>query len=156
MSKTRPGVLKIGDRVRFDGSAQTVVGLSGTLVRLAGHDGRASVVQLAHLLASDGFEVVGSSSHGRPPMSGAALAGLREDVAEDALRWQRHIVEVLTGTDPDAGSESVSRPQYDPVVHSLAKREEAKAAELVAAGEKVTARTVKRKRQRYEAQGLAG
>ena len=87
---------------------------------------------------------------------GGALAGLREDVADDALWWQRHIVEVLTGADPDAEPESAPQPQYDPGARSLTQREEAKAAELAAAGEKVTARTVKRKRQRYEAQGLAG
>ena len=58
MSAWRGGVLQIGARVRFDGAAWTVVGLSGTLVRLAGQDGQASVVQLAHLLASEGFEIM--------------------------------------------------------------------------------------------------
>jgi hypothetical protein len=57
VSTSRPGVLRIGARLRFDGTVQTVAGLSGTLVRLAGQDGQASVVQLAHLLASEGFEV---------------------------------------------------------------------------------------------------
>jgi hypothetical protein len=135
---------------------QTVVGLAGTLVRLAGYDGQASAVQLAHLLASEDFEIVGGSGQKRPPVSGSALAGLREDVAKDALRWERHIVEVFTGVDPDAEPGTEPRPQYDPAVYSLAQREEAKAAELAAAGEQVTARTVKRKRQRYETQGLAG
>ena len=37
-----PGVLRVGDRVRFDGLTQTVVGLSGTLVRLADEQGRSS------------------------------------------------------------------------------------------------------------------
>ena len=156
MTRKRPGVLKVGDRVRFDGSMQTVVGLAGTLVRLAGYDGQASAVLLAHLLASEGFEIVGDPDQRRPPVSGAALAGLREDVANDALRWKWHIVEVLTGADPDAQQGAEPRPQYDPAVYSLAQREEAKAAELAAAGEQVTARTVKRKRQRYETQGLAG
>ena len=55
MSVSRGGVLQIGARVRLGGAAWTVVGLSGTLVRLAGQDGRASLVQLAHLLASEGF-----------------------------------------------------------------------------------------------------
>lgn len=34
MEVSRPKVLKIGDRVRFDGVTQTVTGASGTLVRL--------------------------------------------------------------------------------------------------------------------------
>ena len=92
----------------------------------------------------------------RPPLSAAALGGVPEDAAGDALRWERHIVEVLTGALPDAPPGTASRPGYDPAAYSLAQREQAKAAELAASGEKVTARTVKRKRQRYQARGLAG
>ena len=156
MSAWRGGVLRIGARVRFDGAAWTVVGLSGTLVRLAGQDGQASVVQLAHLLASEGFEIIGGAGLMRPPLSAAALGGVPEDAAGDALRWERHIVEVLTGALPDAPPGTASRPGFDPAAYSLAQREQAKAAELAASGEKVTARTVKRKRQRYQARGLAG
>jgi putative transposase len=156
MSTSRPGVLRIGARVRFDGTVQTVVGLSGTLVRLAGQDGQASVVQLAHLLASEGFEIIGGAGRMRPPLSAAALGGVPGEAAEDALRWERHIIEILTGIPPDAPPETAARPGYDPAVYSLAQREQAKAGELTAAGEKVTARTVKRKRQRYQARGLAG
>ena len=156
MKPSRPGVLKVGDRIQFDGQAQTVVGLSGTLVRLAARNGRPSVVQLAHLLASEGFEVLGGAAARKPPLSASALAGLRAEAADDALRWERHVVEVLTGTDPEAPPGSPPRSGYDPARYSLAQREEAKAAELAAAGQKITARTVKRKRQRYESQGLAG
>ena len=156
MSTSRPGILRVGARVRFDGAAQTVAGLSGTLVRLAGQDGAASVVQLAHLLASEGFEIIGGADRTRPPLSAVALGGVPEDAVQDALRWEQHIVEVLTGVPPDAPPGTAARPGYDPAVCSLAQREQAKAAELTASGEKVTARTVKRKRQRYQARGLAG
>ena len=156
MSASRPGVLRIGARVRFDGAVQTVVGLSGTLVRLARQDGQDSVVQLAHLLASEGFEIIGGAERMRPPVSAAALSGVPGDAAGDALRWERHIVEVLTGTPPDAPPGTAARPGYDPAAYPLARREQAKAAELTASGEKVTARTVKRKRQRYQARGVAG
>jgi putative transposase len=155
VSASRGGVLRIGERVRFDGAVQTVVGLSGTLVRLAGQDGQASVVQLAHLLASEGFEIIGGAGL-RPPLSAAALGGVPEGAVEDALRWERHIVEVLTGAVPDAPPGTAARPGYDPAAYSLAQREQAKAAELAALGEKAAARTVKRKRQRYQARGLAG
>ena len=153
---TRPWVLRVGALVRFDGAAQTVVGLSGTLVRLAGQDGQASVVQLAHLLASEGFEIIGGADQMRPPLSVAALGGVPGKAAGDALRWEQHIIEVLTGTPPDAQPGTAARPGYDPAVCSLAQREQAKAAELTASGVKVTARTVRRKRQRYQARGLAG
>ena len=138
MSTSRPGVLRVGARVRFDGAAQTVVGLSGTLVRLAGQDGAASVVQLAHLLASEGFEIIGGAGRTRPPLSAAALGGVPEEAAGNARRWERHIVEVLTGVPPDAPPGTAARPGYDPAVCSLAQRERAKAAELTASGEKVS------------------
>jgi len=156
VSASYGGVLQIGARVRFGEAVQTVVGLSGTLVRLAGQDGQASVVQLAHLLASEGFEIIGGAGRMRPPLSAAALGGIPEDAAGDALRWERHIVEVLTGAVPDAPAGTAARPGYDPAAYSLAQRERAKAAELAASGEKVTARTVRRKRQRYQARGVAG
>jgi putative transposase len=156
VTASRGGVLQIGARVRLGGAAWTVVGLSGTLVRLAGQDGQASVVQLAHLLASEGFEIIGGAGPMRPPLSAAALGGVPGDAAGEARRWERHIVEVLTGAVPDAPPGTAPRPGYDPAAYSLAQREQAKAAELAASGEKVTARTVKRKRQRYQARGVAG
>ena len=137
MSTSRPGVLRIGARVRFEGVAQTVAGLSGTLVHLAGQDGQASVVQLAHLLASEGFEIIGGADRPRLPLSAAALGGVPEGAAGDARRWERHIVEVLTGVPPDTPPGTAARPGFDPSVCSLAQREQAKAAELAASGEKV-------------------
>lgn len=52
----KPTVLRVGDRVRFDGAVQTIAGLSGTLVRLAVEHGQTSVVRLPHLLADPGCE----------------------------------------------------------------------------------------------------
>jgi hypothetical protein len=148
--------LRIGNRVRLDGVIQTVVGLSGTVVRLAREDGEASVIQLAHLLASPGFGILDREERPRQALYAAAMRGVPEAAVEDALRWERHIVEVLTGVRPDAPERAKARPSYDPARRSLPEREEAKAAELAAAGQAVTARTVKRKRLQYEARGLAG
>jgi hypothetical protein len=72
------------------------------------------------------------------------------------LWWQRHIVEVLRGVPPDAGEGAVPRPGYDPAVFSLTRREQAKAAELTAAGRPVTASAIAKRRRRYQEQGLAG
>lgn len=71
---------------------------------------------------------------------------------QEALWWEQHILEVLTGIRPD---EQERRPQFDPR-RSLAEREAAKAAELTAAGRKVTARSVRNRRHRYQADGLLG
>ena len=64
---------------------------------------------------------------------------------------------MLTGVRPDAPPGARPRPAYDPATRSLAQREQAKAAELARSGrDGVSARTVKRKRQRYDARGLVG
>ena len=88
-----------------------------------------------------------------PPAS--SLDGLPEAAVAEALWWERHIVEVLRGLPPDAEPGAVPRPEYDPGLVSLTRRERAKAAELTAAGRPVTASAVKQRRQRYEAGGLA-
>jgi hypothetical protein len=91
----RPGVLRVGDRVRFDGAVHTVVGLAGAAVRLAAGPGGASVVALAHLLAAGDFELLDSQPAPRlPPF--ALLDTLPEAVVARARWWERHVVEVET------------------------------------------------------------
>ena len=75
---------------------------------------------------------------------------------EEASWWEAHIAEVVYGLPPDAPAGARPRPQYDPERTSLTEREKAKAAELSAAGRPVPASTVKHRRQRWEAHGLAG
>ncbi|MGH3815208.1 MAG: integrase, partial [Pseudonocardiaceae bacterium] len=151
----RPGTLRIGDRVRFDGVLHTVVGLAGTQVRLADERGVGMVVQLAYLLAHETFEIVGGADH-RAVASSRLPEGLPADAVEEARWWERHILEVLSGLPPDAPESAVPRPEYDPAVWSLTRREAAKAAELTKLGHPVKASTLKHRRQRYEARGLAG
>ena len=153
MKSPRPGVLRVGARVRFEGLIQTVVGLSGTLVRLADHDGRTSAIQLAHLLGHDGFEIVGGA--GRVPLAAGLLNGVPAEAVQDALQWEQHIVEVLTGIPPDGPAQAPAKAEYDPATRSLAQREAAKADELGELGfEQVSARTVKRKRSDTKLKGL--
>ncbi|MFF7984154.1 integrase [Streptomyces sp. NPDC007901] len=151
----RPPVVRPGDRVRFDGAVHTVVGISGMLVRLADELGQSSAMHLPTLMTSPGFEVVGSGP-GRllPP---GLLDGLEPGLADKALWWHRHMTEVLTGLAPDAPAGTLSRPEYDPALRSLADREEAKAAELSAElGHPVSRHTVRRRRQRYQKRGVLG
>lgn len=155
MSVPGPGVLKIGDRIRFGGAAQTVAGLSGTLVRLVDEHGVTSVVQLAHLLGDGSFQR--TADRELVPLLPAGLHGVPARAAEDAAWWQRHLTEVLTGLPPDAASGASPRPQYDPAARTLAQREMAKAAELTKlTGSRVSVHTVNRKRRRYQARGIAG
>jgi hypothetical protein len=67
------------------------------------------------------------------------LAEFPETAAEQALWWEGHILEMPHGLPPRASDEAVTRPEFAPRQHSLAERERAKAAELTAAGHKVTA-----------------
>ena len=73
----------------------------------------------------------------------------------EALWWERHIVEVLHGIPPGASPGTAPKPEYDPRLVSLTRREQAKAAELTAAGRPVSASAVKQRRRRYQARGLA-
>lgn len=151
----RPGGLGIGDRVRFGGRDQVVIGVSGTSVRLAGTGGEVVAVTVSGLLADRDFAVLDVRPRpGMPQVS--VLDGLSAEAADEARWWERHIVEVLTGLPPDTGEGTVPRPEYDPGTVTLTRREQAKAAELTAAGHPVTASAVAKRRRRYQEQGLAG
>jgi len=148
-------VLYRGDRIRYRGGSYTVLGMSGTLVRLAEEFRRGVdlAVHVADLQADVDFEIVGR--RGRPALPSSGLMdGLPTHLVEQARWWERHVVEVIYGLPPDAPPGAVPRPDYDPLRRSLTQREKAKAAELAGAGHRVTASRVKRQRQRYEAGGL--
>jgi hypothetical protein len=151
----RPGGLGIGDRVRFSGRDQVVIGVSGTLVRMADTAGEVTAVTVSALLAGGDFVVLGARP--RPGMPQVSVLGeLPSEAVDEARWWERHIVEVLTGVPPDAEEGTVPRPEYDPGTVTLTRREQAKAAELTAAGHPVTASAVAKRRRRYQEQGLAG
>ena len=151
----RPGRLAVGDRVRLAGTLQTVIAVAGTAVRLAAASGVVTEMSLAQLLMSEGLEMAVASS--RPPLPPSTpLEGLPEAVTAEALWWERHIVEVLRGVPPQAPDGTKPKSEYDPAVVSLTRREQAKAAELTAAGRPVTASAIAKRRRRYEARGVAG
>ncbi|MFC4116533.1 Mu transposase C-terminal domain-containing protein [Nonomuraea zeae] len=151
----RPPGLHIGDRIIFENVVHTVVGLAGTLVRIAAEDGNTAVVHSPHLMADPTFEHLGGPAKTRLPAG--LLHGLAEEVVAQACWWEQHVVEILTGVRPDAPAGTPPRPEFDPARHTLRERDQAKALELAHTGrEGVSLRTVERKRQRYQAQGLAG
>jgi len=153
---TTTTVLRVGDRVRFDSVVQTVMGLSGTLVRLADEHGQTSVIRLPHLLTDPTFERLGQRQPG-PLLPAGLLNGLPKRAVEDAQWWERHVMEMLTGRPPDAPPDARPRPEFDPQIRTLEQREQAKADELACLGHQgVGVRTIRRKRLRYQAQGLAG
>jgi hypothetical protein len=148
------GVLRVGDRVRFEDRVHAVVGLSGTTVRLIDEHNTASMVMFAHLMASDGFELLDSTATtpGLPPF------GLLDTVPEVALRkarfFEKHLIEVETGLPPEAPKGAVPQPEYDPQWRTVSERLTAKAAELTASGTAVTERTLFRLRSKWRDEGL--
>lgn len=157
------GVVRIGDRVRFDAGEYVVVGLDGLTVRLAragdrqaGAGSGACVMLLTHLLAASDFQVLSAAV----PLGRAGPLTLPQDVppaaAERAAWWERHLVEMLTGLPPEAAPGTPPRAEYDPAAVSLLVRETTKANELKTAGERVSLSTVQRMRRRYEQGGIGG
>ena len=143
----------IGDRVKVAGVPHLVIGVTGTLVRMADPDGNVSSVMVTELLVDDRYELVGGPS-ARPASTPGGLEALSAGAAEEARWWEAHIAEVVYGVPPDSPPGTRPRPGYDPAVTTMTGRERVKAAELAAAGHAVTEAMVKRRRQRWEAGGL--
>jgi hypothetical protein len=153
MDVSWPPRLGVGDRVRFEDRAWVVSGFGRGGVEIADPLGDLAWLTVPRLVSSKTFDVLErgprSCSVRTLPTTGEAL--------ERARWWERHIVEVITGLPPGADDHARPRPEFNPAVHSLVEREAAKAAEL--AKEDVSgasARTVRRRRQRYQALGIEG
>ncbi|MEH0975273.1 Mu transposase C-terminal domain-containing protein [Micromonospora sp. CPCC 205546] len=148
-------LLRVGDRVAFDGAEHQVAVLSGSWVRLVGPDGTPRAVLLTHLVGSPGFDILGGDpAEPRTVLADHVLSGVAEDVAERARQWERHIIEVETGLPPGAEPGTEPRSEYDPRLQGLQQRVAAKALELSAAGIPASVATVQRMRQRYRSGGL--
>ncbi|MFJ8469942.1 Mu transposase C-terminal domain-containing protein [Streptomyces swartbergensis] len=151
-------VVAVGSHVRFRGLRWQVVALAGQCVHLAGQDGSDEAVLAGHLFADPGFALLGAEAQQPQAVPRWGLFETAPAAArEKALAWQRHIREVECGLPGGLGSGGPVREQYDPEQHTLAEREEAKAAELTALGfGRVSRTTVQRMRLAYRKQGLWG
>ncbi|MFF4802243.1 Mu transposase C-terminal domain-containing protein [Streptomyces sp. NPDC001351] len=139
--------------MRFDDRAWVVSGFSHGGVEIVDPLGDLAWLTVPKLVSSKTFDVLERGPRSRSvhtlPTTGDAL--------ERARWWERHIVEVITGLPPGADDRATPCPKFDPAVHSLGEREAAKAAELAAEGVSgASARTVRRRRQRYQALGIEG
>ena len=147
--------LQAGDRIVIDGKPGTVIGVSGRL-RFAFPDGEIGDGLVADLLAAGRLEFPAVGERAPRKIMGTGLAGLPADVLEQASWWEAHIAEIVHGLPPDSPAGRGPRPEYDPELTSLTSREQAKAAELAAAGHPVPVSTLKHRRQRWVAYGLPG
>jgi len=145
----------VGDRILVAGVPGVVISVTGTLVRLADEEGAVRTVTAAELAADPQFEIAVTAAS-RGPRREIGMEGLPAAAVAEASWWEAHIAEVVYGLRADAPAGARPRPQYDPERTSLTERERSKAAELSAGGRPVPASTVKHRRQRWEAHGLAG
>jgi hypothetical protein len=149
-------VLRVGDQVRFEDSCWTIAGLDGVRVRLTDGHGGAQILLTGHLSAGPGFALLSTDNAVQRLDPTGLLDALPAELVQRARKWERHVVEVETGIPPGAALGSRPREPYDPRRRTLAQRDAAKAAELTAAGQRVSAVTVKRMRLRYRASGVWG
>jgi Mu transposase, C-terminal len=147
--------IAVGDRVRVEGTAHVVIGVTGPRVRLADDIGTVLTVTVIELQTDPRFDLVDTRAP-VVPRPEIGLEGLPAAAVEEASWWEAHIVEVVYGLPPDAPPGARPKPHYDPERTSLSAREKVKAAELSAAGRPVPVSTLKHRRQRWEARGLAG
>ena len=147
MTVSRPSVLRIGDEVEIGGAVHTVTGLFGSGARLADVTGSETSMTLAELLSAPGFRMAARPPAALPPQG--LMDALPEEAADQALWWERHIVEVITGIPPDSVAGTRPRPEYDPETRTLRQRELAKAGELAGLGRPVPLSTLQRLRLSY-------
>ncbi|MDX3458884.1 Mu transposase C-terminal domain-containing protein [Streptomyces sp. ME02-8801-2C] len=141
--------------MRFEDRTWTVAALIGGQARLIAENGEMATLLLSLLFADAGFEAVRAPAARRVAPLGW-LESLPAPVRERALAWERHVREVETGHPGGSGAAGPPRAAYDPDARTLAQREEAKAAELSAAGRPTSAVTVRRMRARYRNDGVWG
>ncbi|MFF3373511.1 AAA family ATPase [Streptomyces sp. NPDC002680] len=155
MTTEWPDRLAVGDRVRYMGRACTISELRGRRVILSDASGLVAVTDVMAVMLMPGFRLLdhGLTDTGLPVRSPSDDAA----VSEQVRWWHAHITEVMTGLPPDAPAGARPRPQYDPARNPLGEREAAKAEELARAGVRgASARTIRRKRQRYQLEGMPG
>lgn len=149
-----PQQLLLGNLVRFNDRVWTVVAFNDGRVHLTDALGDSVCMQADQLVSMPGFEIAESErchdgEVGDLDVPSAAL--------ERARWWERHVLEVITGLPSESHPGAVPEQCYAPRLRSLAERESAKAAELGAQGVLgASARTVRRKRQRYQSYGIKG
>jgi Mu transposase, C-terminal len=144
-------VLRPGHRIALGKDIYTVIQLIGTVVTLQDERGELSAVMLGYLLTAPGFEALDAVAPRRVPQDGR-LSSL-EAAEQERVRWlEGHIIELETGRHP----ERPPRATYDPALHDIEEREQAKLAEFEAAGRPMTRRHLQRLRRAYRDEGLIG
>ena len=113
--------IAVGDRVRVEGTAHVVIGVTGPRVRLADDIGTVLTVSVIELQTDPRFDLVDTRAP-VVPRPEIGLEGLPAAAVEEASWWEAHIVEVVYGLPPDAPPGARPKPQYDPECPSAGGR----------------------------------
>ncbi|MEO6085048.1 MAG: hypothetical protein ABIQ18_18245 [Umezawaea sp.] len=86
MTGPRP-VLRVGDRIGFDGDEHLVTDLAGTQVRLRADSGTEQVILAGHLMAAPDFELLDAASLPEIEPLGL-LESLSAEVVAETEQWR--------------------------------------------------------------------
>ena len=145
------GVVRVGDKVRFQGRVHTVASLGWEHVTLL-DDSLAPVAVLRGFLLGDStFEVLGQQPASSRTVEPLAQLSLVHDAEVQRVReLERHLLEVYA---PELAGEV--RPDYDSEL-PVGTRERNKVRELAGLGMTVSLSTLRRWRALHNAEGLVG
>lgn len=157
MTTQKTGILRLGDRVEFDGKNYVFAALNGEVAELrAGQETPLSVL-MTTLLTARSFKLIGIDGIRRRGLGESKVFEALPAQAKDRAHWlEGHITEVLDGV--PAGAEPGTRPgrEYDVTSRSLRQRLMSKEAELQETGSPLSLSTLKRLTRAYETQGIVG
>jgi putative transposase len=144
----------IGEEIELQGRVYRFVALNGTVAVLSAADAGPVAVQVSELFADPTFKHSHPGPARRAVAESAVFEALAPEVRERARWLEEQITEVVDGLPASAGPGTRPRPGYDPVLRTLRQREQAKHAELAAAGETLSFRSFQRLRAGYQQRGI--
>lgn len=151
-------------RVGYQGGSWQVTEIDGFQVKLASTSGQTEVLPFYEFVTLPSVQRL--TDQRQTQAQGAASLGehldayfttLSEPLKASALERLAHLREAITGYRSGEASRPEAhepRPGYDPDATTQAKRFKTKAAELRAAGAKISARTLRFQRDEYQRRGL--
>jgi len=156
--------LGLGMRVAYQQKSWQVTHMDGVEVRLANTAGETQVLPFLQFIQLPSVQRLQDERQDDLPSAmtlighlDALFDSLSEPIKTGALQRLGHLREALTGYrsgDPARAEKHEPRPKYDPDATTEKARFIAKAAELTAAGMKVSARTLRAQRDEYLKRGL--
>jgi putative transposase len=153
----KTGILRLGDRVEFDGKEYVFAALNGDVAELRAGQETPLNVLMTTLLTDKSFKRIGIDGIRRRGLGESKIFKGLPAPAKDRAHWlENHITEVLDGVPAGAEPGTWPRRDYDVTSRTLRQRLLAKEAELQETGNPLSLSTLKRLTRAYETQGIVG